>query len=89
MHPKGPSAFLPAGTAIPSIWRPTNCKLVGSTSDRKDFATKRECQELGQARISSLLPMILQSSPAPLPLRSSMMMLAELLTRLQKETDMV
>ena len=36
-HPKGPSAFLPAGPTIASIWCPTTCKLVGSASDRKDF----------------------------------------------------
>jgi hypothetical protein len=37
MHPVGPSACLPSSSTLTSLHCPTNSKLVGCASDRKDF----------------------------------------------------
>ena len=37
MHPRGPSAFLPAGSSLTSLSCPKGCLLAGCSSDRRDF----------------------------------------------------
>ena len=42
MHPKGPSAFLPAGVNLTSLHCPRGFKLVGCVTDRRDFYHQAE-----------------------------------------------
>ena len=53
-HPRGPSANLPSGDMTTSMHCPTRFKLVGCTSDRRDFY--HQAQVTRQRAFTNLLP---------------------------------